>query len=83
MIEYVKNFDKIMSCKIIDKVHNDKSDNDEYIKAKVMSYGDKVNTNFQGNKIPKENASYKRLLLIMLDSVNIILKHFCKSVNIK
>ena len=69
MIEYVKNFDKIMACKNIDKVHNDKSDNDEYIKTKVMSYGDKVNANFQGNKIPKENASYKGLLLIMLDSV--------------
>ena len=53
MIEYVKNFDKIMACKNIDKVHNDKSDNDEYIKTKVMSYGDKVNANFQGNKIPK------------------------------
>ena len=58
-----------MACKNIDKVHNDKSDNDEYIKTKVMSYGDKVNANFQGNKIPKENASYKGLLLIMLDSV--------------
>ena len=34
-------------------------DNDIYIKTKIKSYGDKVNTNFQGNKIPKENASYK------------------------
>ena len=33
-------------------------DNDKYIKAKIMSYGDKVNTNFQGKTIPKENASY-------------------------
>ena len=33
------------------------------------SYGDKVNTNFQGNKIPKENTSYKCFSLIMLDSV--------------
>ena len=36
---------------------------------KIKSYGDKVNTNFQGKKIPKENASYKCLSLIMLDSV--------------
>ena len=28
-----------------------------------------MNTNFQGKKVPKENASYKRLSLIMLDSV--------------
>ena len=32
-------------------------------------YGDKVNTNFQGKKVPKENPSYKCLSLIMLDSV--------------
>ena len=25
-------------------------DNDKYIKAKIKSYGDKVNTNFQGKK---------------------------------
>ena len=32
-------------------------------------YEDRVNTNFQGKKVPKENASYKCLPLIMLDSV--------------
>ena len=31
-------------------------DNDTYIKTKIMSYGDKINTNFQGKEIPKENA---------------------------
>ena len=36
---------------------------------KTNSYGDKVNTNFQGKKMSKENASYKCLSLIMLDSV--------------
>ena len=44
-------------------------DNDKYIKTKIKSYGGKVNTNFQSKKIPKENASYKCLSLIMLDSV--------------
>ena len=44
-------------------------DNDKYIKAKTNSYGDEVNTNFQGKKMSKENASYKCLSLIMLDSV--------------
>ena len=44
-------------------------DNDKYIKTKIKSYKDKVNTNFQGNKIPKESASYKCLSLMMLDSV--------------
>ena len=34
-------------------------DNDKYIKTKIKSYQDKVNTNFQGKKAPKENTSYK------------------------
>ena len=29
-------------------------------------FEDRVNTNFQGKKVPKENASYKCLSLIML-----------------
>ena len=32
-------------------------------------YEDRVNTTFQGKKVPKENASYNCLSLIMLDSV--------------
>ena len=28
-------------------------DNDNYIKIKIKSYGDKINTNFQGKKVPK------------------------------
>ena len=43
-------------------------DNDKYITIKISLYGEKINTNFQGKKIPKENASYKCLPLIMLDS---------------
>ena len=31
-------------------------------------YEDRMNTNFQDKKVPKENASYKCLSLIMLDS---------------
>ena len=38
-------------------------------KDKIKTSGDKVNANFQGKKIPKENESYKCLSLIMLDSV--------------
>ena len=32
-------------------------------------FEDRVNTNLQGKKVPKENASYKCLSLIVLDSV--------------
>ena len=38
-------------------------DNDKYINTKIKIYRDKVNTNFQGKKVPKENASYKCLSL--------------------
>ena len=36
-------------------------DNDKYIKAKIKSFGGKVNTNILGKKIQKQNASYKCL----------------------
>ena len=44
-------------------------DVDKYIKTKIKMYGDRVNTNFQGQKVSKENASYKCISLIMLGSV--------------
>ena len=44
-------------------------DNDKYIKTNIKIHSHKVNTNFLGKKVPKENASYKCLSLIMLDSV--------------
>ena len=40
-------------------------DKDKYIKAKIKSYGNIVNTNFQGKKIPNENASCKCLSLLI------------------
>ena len=33
-------------------------DNEKYIKTKIRAYEDRVITNFQGKKMPKENASY-------------------------
>ena len=44
-------------------------DNDKCIKAKIKSYEDKINTNFQGKTIPEEYASYKCLSLTMFDGV--------------
>ena len=40
-------------------------DNDTYLKTKIKLYGDKINTNFQGKKILKENTSYKCISLII------------------
>ena len=42
-------------------------DTDKYIKTKIESYGDKINTDFQVKKILTENTPYKCLSLIMLD----------------
>ena len=44
-------------------------DVDKYVKTKIKTYGDRVNTNFHGQEVPKENATYKCISLIMLDSV--------------
>ena len=44
-------------------------DVDKYIQTKIKMYGEIVNTNFQTQKVPKENASCKCISLIMLDSV--------------
>ena len=65
---------KTMPCKVIDNKLLKKytsslmnieldskpvyGDNDKYIKAKIKTYGDKVNTHFQGRKVSKENASH-------------------------
>ena len=43
-------------------------DVDKYIKTKLKVYGNRVNTNFHGQEVPKENATYKCISL-MLDSV--------------
>ena len=44
-------------------------DGDKYIKTKIKMYGNRMNTNIQGKKVPEKNASYKCLSLIMVDSV--------------
>ena len=79
--KYTKIWEKLSN--FIDKNFDSEPvycNNDKYIKTKIKLYGDKINTNFQGKKIPEENAAYKCLLLIMLESVirsnkKITLKH--------
>ena len=80
MIGYVKCFDnaKTMSFKFahnkllkksikiwerVNNLMNIKFDS----KTKVKAYGDKINTNFQGKKMLKENVSHKCFSLIVLD----------------
>ena len=42
---------------------------DQYIKTKIKIYSDKVYTNFQYNKIPKDNKYCTCLPIILLDSI--------------
>ena len=44
-------------------------DIDKYIKTKIKLYENKINTNFQGKEVHKENASYDCLSVMALDSV--------------
>ena len=44
-------------------------ENGKYIKTNIKIYENRVNTNFQGKEVPKEDASYKHLPLIVLESV--------------
>ena len=43
--------------------------NDQYIKTRIKIYTDKVYTNFQHNKIPKDNEYCTCLSKILLDSI--------------
>ena len=44
-------------------------DHDKYIKTKIKIYADNIITSFHNNKLPKEKAPCKCLLIIMIDSV--------------
>ena len=67
--KYIKIWERVSNLMNIkfdsEPVYGDKG---RYTKTKIKPYGDNVQTNFQGNKIPKENASCKCSSLIMLDS---------------
>ena len=41
----------------------------KYLMTKIKMYKDRMNTNFQGKEVPKENAPYKCLSLVVLDSI--------------
>ena len=44
-------------------------DSVKYIKTKIKTYEDRINTIFHDNKMPKQNVSYKCLPVTILDSV--------------
>ena len=42
---------------------------EKYLRTKMISYEEKVGTNFHVNKIPKEGSQYICLSVILIDSV--------------
>ena len=58
-------------------------DTDSYMKTKVKSYDNKVNTNFQGKEVPKGDASYKCFSLIMLNFIVKVGKKYYPQVFLK
>ena len=73
--KYTKLWEKVSSLMNI-KFYSEPvyGDNDKYIKTKIKIYEDKVNANLQSKRVRKENASYKCLSLILLDSVKRVSK---------
>ena len=43
--------------------------NDKYFKTKTGFYEGKINKNFHGNKVPKEDSQYICLSVILIDSI--------------
>ena len=43
--------------------------NEKYLKTKIKSYNEKINTNFHDNKIPKESSQFICLSVILIASV--------------
>ena len=43
--------------------------NEKYIKTKINIYNNRVYTNFEHNKIPKDNECFLCLSVILLDSI--------------
>ena len=44
-------------------------DKEKYIKTKIRMYEDRVITNFQGKKTPKQSSSYSCISLVSIDCV--------------
>ena len=66
--KYLKMYNKIKIL-IKKELKREPVYNDKYIKIKIKIYNDKIYTNFQHNKIPKDNEHCACLSVILLDSI--------------
>ena len=65
---YLKICNRIKSL-IKKELNSEPVYNDKYIKTKIKIYNDKVYTNFQHSKMPKDNEYCACLSVILLDSI--------------
>ena len=66
--KYNKIWNKIKSL-LKKELNSEPVYNDKYIKTKIKIYDNRVYTNFQNNKIPKDNEYCLCLSVILLDSI--------------
>ena len=66
--KYSEIWDKIKSL-IKKEFNSEPVYNDKYVKTKIKIYNDRVYTNFQHNKIPKDNEYFVCLSAILLDFI--------------
>ena len=66
--KYNKIWNKIKSL-LKKEINSEPVYNDKYIKTKIKIYDNRVYTNFQNNKIPKDNEYCSCLSVILLDSI--------------
>ena len=78
--KYNKIWDKISNL-LKKGINSERVYNDKYIKIKIKIYNYRMNTNFQGNKIPKDNECCACLSVVLLDSVvNVGKKYYAQIV---
>ena len=68
LVKYNEIWNKIKEIKGI-KFHSNPVYDNKYIKAKVKEFNNVVNTNFWGNKVPKEGVYYTCIACKSIDSV--------------
>ena len=67
-LKYIEIWNKIKSTHNV-KFHSQPILDDNYIKSKVKTFNNSVNTLFSGDKIPKESIHYVCISAICIDSV--------------
>ena len=66
--KYIEIWDKVNN-NIKKKIDSEPVYKERYLKTKIKSYNEKINTNFDNNKMIKEGSQCSCLSVILIDSV--------------